>query len=222
MSSDYAPKVSGIMSRKVLGVPVIYLAAGFVLILAVYAWRTKTAAPASDAVIDEPAVESFPRPSDGTVIVQSQTPPTPPPAESEEFRTNSEWVRSGVEFLVSQNVSFVTASKALQEYVAGHNMSFAQHGLVNRVIKHQGLPPVLPRPGSVGPQPAKVQGTPPCNHIVKNASENSATELAQLYYGRSDVFAQRNLSNANEKRNTWRVGETVKIPALPVPTPPGG
>lgn len=216
---EYTPKISGIMGKKVLGVPVIYFAVGFVLILAVYAWKTKTTPTATDASADTPPSETYPKPATGTVIVQSQTPPTPPPVDTT-IKTNSEWVHKGVEFLVSKGTNVSIATSALVEYTSGRDITSQQSAYVQTVIKAIGLPPTLPKPGLVGAQVAMKQGTPPCQHLVKNAAENTAIELAQLYYGRTDPFAVTTIVDANGKRSSFAQGEHVFIPALPRPAPP--
>lgn len=88
MADDYsvgeAPaKARGIMSKRVFGVPIIYLAVIPVIALAFYAWRTKdtSAEAAADATDPDPTGEGegldtsglYPISPTGTVYAQSPT-----------------------------------------------------------------------------------------------------------------------------------------------------
>lgn len=168
-----------ILSKKVAGVPVVYLAAGAVAILAVVAWRMKPSdssadvSPESgsggDAVLDENGHADGSDPyagmaTNGTVIVQ----PTPPAAEPEADKpdTNEEWVKLGAEWLVAEkNVSGSAAYDALNKFVEGKSRSTTEQSWIDAVIRAHGLPPdgagetpLPPTPSNPAPTPTGFRG----------------------------------------------------------------
>src|SRR6185436_2945490 len=159
--------------KKVVGVPVLYLAAAAVVILGIVAWRMKPTATDETAGVD-PAdgtagtddeangLAGMDDPyggfnTTGTVVVQ----PTAPSGNdaTAAFESNDEWARAGAEWLVAQNKSTGTeASGALNKYLSGDNLTFDEGALVNAVIKEKGQPPdPITQIGSVGEQPARKQ-----------------------------------------------------------------
>lgn len=141
-------------SKKVGGVPVVYLGAGAAAILAVVAWRMKPAPSAPtdgpvsatpDAVLDEKGLADGSSPyagysTNGTVIVQPSTPPAEPVSTGPD--TNDEWIREGAAWLVAnKDVSGAAAYTALSKYVEGKSRSVQEAQWVDMVIKEKGLPP---------------------------------------------------------------------------------
>lgn len=166
-------------SKKIGGVPVVYIAGGAVAIIAVVAWRMKPApdVPDSadtpggeDAVLDEYGLADGSDPyaglkTNGTVIVQ---PPPPVAEEPTDNRpdTNAEWVREGAEWLVAEKgVSGAAAYEALSKYVEGKSRSTTEAQWVDAVIREKGLPPdgvdptpPPPAPSTPAPQPTGFRG----------------------------------------------------------------
>lgn len=144
---------SELAAKKVVGVPVLYLAGAFVAVLAVVAWRMKPSTPdtdsefaeTEDAVLDENGIADGKNPyagmaTNGTVIVQPA-----PPAEAPEpdgIDTNDEWIRKGAAWLVAEKgVSGPAAFTALSKYVNGQSRSLTEGQWVEAVFKQFGAPP---------------------------------------------------------------------------------
>lgn len=143
-------KGASFTKRKVGGVPVIYLVGGFVLILAVVAWRMKPSgdlaasdnADATDAGTDaaNPAGVSdslFPNIPSGTVVAA----PAQPAVEDVPYEDNSTWLRKGVAFLIAKGKNPGDAQLALQHYLSGADLSYDEGALRDMVVREYGLPP---------------------------------------------------------------------------------
>lgn len=215
---------SEIARKKVLGVPVIYLAAALVTILAIVAWKMKPSAPApGDVPPDAGGSSDLPTSGDfssldtkGTVTVVQQPAETTP---TDEQKTNSDWVRTGATWLVQQNMATGTAAySALNKYVSGVDRSFDEEALVNKVIAEKGQPPQdIAEGGNVDAKPAKKQfPTPPGTHTVEGKSDDTFAELATLYYSNSGGDVQDLIQLANPQfasfSGTFPVGAQIKIP----------
>ena len=222
-------------AKKVLGVPVLYLAAGAVTILAIVAWRMKPSPDDSPGLDTDDAVAGTEDESnagglvgmgspydgltsDGTVVVQPQQPA--PDATAPVIDDNDEWVKAGAEWLVSKNLATGTqASAALNKYIGGEERSFDEDALVNAVIKEKGLPPdPIGQVGTVSPAPAQKQFSSfPGNHVVKNNNDNTPGKLAALYYGNGDALHANKIAAANHKlgpaSTTYTAGTKVYVPA---------
>lgn len=168
---------SEIASKKVLGVPVLYLAGAAVIILAIVAWRMKPANEdnpvtdnpfddGEDATLDENGIADGTSPyagfrTNGTVIVTPS--PEPEAVEPDRPDTNEEWVKEGAEWLVAdKNVPGPAAYTALDKYVKGQSRSYTEAQWVEWVIKEKGFPPdtfeetpqpTLPTPTAPKPAP---------------------------------------------------------------------
>lgn len=134
-------------SKKVAGVPVVYLAAGAAAIFGVVAWRMKSAdsgesntpvdSGSAAANTDDPYADFE---SAGTVVVQPATPVTPEPPDRP--GTNDEWIKEGAEWLVAtKNVPGPSAYSALSKYVEGTSRSTQEAQYVEWTIKEKGFPP---------------------------------------------------------------------------------
>lgn len=165
---------SELSQKKVVGIPVLYLAAAAVTILAIVAWRMKAApkpdeptaeAVGEDAILDENGLADGTNPyagyaGNGTVIVA----PTPPVAEvvDDGPDTNEEWVREGAEWLVAKkDVRGEEAYNALSKYLDGKQRSIQESQWVNWVIQEKGYPPdsfTETAPTTTTPTPATAFG----------------------------------------------------------------
>jgi hypothetical protein len=220
------------MSRKILGVPALYLVGLFVAILAVVAWRMK-AAPTTEgdaentdgSTIEPPNVDAVldgdysGLATNGTVTV------TQPGANAEtvivDVETNDKWIAKGVNYLVSQGVTSAgKAQIALSAYVNGDALTYDQGRLRDAVIKQYGVPPETVTPGRTGSPTAKRNGNPPTTHVVVGGNDDTYRELAQLYYGRTDNPTIDLLQVANTSlghAGPYAKGTRVMIPAYRVP-----
>jgi hypothetical protein len=219
--------------KKVLGVPVLYLGAAGVIILAIVAWRMKpspdTDTPgvdpenALDGVDVEGGVAVSPgNPyagynTNGTVVVAPQTPET---EENTPELDNEGWAKAGAEWLVAKNKATGTVAYAtLSKYLSGEDMSYEERSLVDAVIAEKGQPPEpVGKVGAISPQPARKQfvgsnGT----HTVMGPNDNTAAKLATLYYGVGDALHYLRIvqynTNLGTAQTTYPVGTKVKIPS---------
>ncbi len=217
-----------IASKKVAGVPVLYLAGGFVVILAIVAWKMKPtttdAGPVDEAQgvapdLTDGAADYSGLATQGTVtVVQGTTTDTEAVKE-----TNDSWERSAVDYLVEAGLATPSAAQAaIHKYLEGADLSYEEGQLKDAAIRKLKLPPEpLVSIGSIGTQPAQRQiGTLPGKHTVKGSNDNGLTKLAQLYYGRSDTPYTTLLTAANPtlpRYGQYNPGTIVNIPAYTEP-----
>ena len=203
--------IKSITQKRIGKVPVVYIAAAVVLVLAVVAYRMK-GAPSADAV--DPgtsdttgdltssdgasdagiaAGDVYPQMPTGTVVAQS---PTGPVNESgnASIETNQEWLSTAALWLAKEKgVSPGTAQAALTKYLDGDQLTYDEGQWRDAAVRQFGFPPDLtPTPVTGGKPvpptppkkdaPATRQGPLPRTHIVRGSNDNSLTELAKLYY----------------------------------------
>jgi hypothetical protein len=131
----------------------LYLLGGGVAIIAIYAYKTKSATPAA-AVAATPVAppvatiggDVYPTMPVGTNIVAPA--PAPAAGTNTTVTTNDAWLKQGVAFLGTSGVTGGIAQSALSLYLDGNQMSYAQGVLRDKVIAQFGLPPNL---GPSGP-----------------------------------------------------------------------
>lgn len=213
------------MTKKIAGIPILYLVGLGVAILAVVAFKMSPSEETTEETVGETTEESVDASeiasSDygfaatrGTVVVTDNTNTTTSAAAV--LDSNELWVRRAAEWLSGQGYSATDALKAMSAYVEGQDLSYEQGQMRDKATAQFGLPPENITPGSTKDAPAKRQGTPPCTHTVKGSYDNSYTELARLYYSRTDGLAidllQRDNVNRLGHEGPWPVGTTVKIP----------
>jgi hypothetical protein len=221
--------IRSIISRKVFGIPVLYLAALVVAILAFFAWRLKdtsdesgdpeTADDATD-IAGDPSGLGQPTFSAGTGATPVTTPPGQIVPETQD--DNERWARRAIEWLYGQNHASVSgAQSAIAAFIAGNDLTYTQSALVNKAIKQFGLPPEPVQRGKTLPNnaPAKRQGTPPTNHVVQGTNDNTFKKLCVLYYGDAHYDNENLMEVANlgvvpktAQGRTIARGTTVKIP----------
>lgn len=144
---------TGLKKRKVFGIPVLYLTAGGVAVLAVYAWRMRPIAsvsPSDDATPDSPtdvAPEGYlyPEPPTGTVVVAP--PATNTLGTNSSIKNNEDWLKAGVSFLIKSGISAGAAQNALQAYLEGAQLTYIQGQMRDSVIGEYGMPPYPTRAG---------------------------------------------------------------------------
>jgi hypothetical protein len=173
MSLEQRGGGSSFVKRKVGGVPVVYLAGGFVAVLLVIAWRMKnSAAAATDPTATDPTAATgsagtgavdgngdpsavYPTMPTGTVVVA----PSTPVDTNVPDQTNTDWLKKAVTYLVNtKGHSPGDAQQAITLYLDGENLSYAQGQMRDEAVKQLGLPP---DPGSVGSTGAKPVTTVP-------------------------------------------------------------
>ena len=159
MTIEDTPPKSNLMRKRVGGVPVVYLAGGVVLILAVYAYRARsTTTKAGDAATATPVDgtgtlggEVYPNMPQGTVIVAPVTSAPSGPSNSS-IETNDQWLRSGVTLLAKSGKGPGVAQEALQAYLNGNRLSYEQGAMRDTVLSELGLPPYPPDSGGTDPK----------------------------------------------------------------------
>jgi hypothetical protein len=218
-----------IAHKKVAGVPVLYLAGGAVVILAIVAFKMKPSTPPvedapADAggdpnAVDESAYGDLA--TQGTVTVVQQPNQVTPDAV---VKTNSTWVRDGSTWLVNENLATGTvAYTALSKYINGTDRSYEEDVMVNKVIKQFGPPPDdIAEGGTAGSKPAQKQFTnPPGVHTITGASDDSWAEIATLYYGNGSAANQDLLQFANPSLGSspgpFGVGTKITVPVYHAP-----
>lgn len=229
-------KIKELMQKKVGGVPVLYLIAAGVLVLAIYAWRMKPQADFtddnSDVQGDAESASTLPDEggsaydslaTQGTVtVVQQPSTSTQPSTE----KTNSDWVKEGAEWAVlptsGLNVSGAEANQALSLYLQGADLNYAQTQIVNAVTKEKGQPP--DGVGATGkltltaPDAAATRQVTsfPGWHTVKGSNDNTYNKLCRLYYGNDSQATLDTMQYHNVMRvgtgGTFAPGTRIYIP----------
>ena len=212
--------------KKVLGVPVLYLGAAAVTILAIVAWKMKPAptgdseTPADGSGDGAPGSGSDDPYGDlatgGTVVVQ---PVTPTPAEVVE-ETNETWERAAVDYLVNDRkmASAGAAQAAIRAYLDGGDLEYEQGLLRDAAVSKLGIPPEgLPQVGKTNDPPAQRQFSNfPGKHTVKGSNDNTPAKLANLYYGNAAADRIDKIVATNHRmgpsNTTYPKGTVVSIP----------
>ena len=183
----------GSLSRKkVLGIPALYLAGGFVVVLAIIAWRAKTtkavdtAATATTTPVATLGGDLYPTMPQGTVIVAPAATGGLAGTNSS-ITTNDDWVKAGTAYLITQGYSAGDAQFMLQTYLDGAQLSIDQGKARDIVITQIGLPPNLtPVSGPVIPAVATPKVPPQSLGYVAHvgttgAAPNGNNGWFQLY-----------------------------------------
>lgn len=209
-----------LMSKKVAGIPVLWIALAIAVVALYGALRLKPAPEESD---DEPEGDedtsgdigdtSQPVFSATPVIMQ---PSGPSVASTPMEDTNDLWGRRAIEWLVANGHSLTLATTAITKYLAGETLSSTEGGARDKAVKQFGLPPegLTPTSTAATPSPpASKQGTTPLWHTVRGQRDNTPGELARLYYG----IANGDAIEIIRARNTtltepYRVGLKVRVP----------
>lgn len=191
-------KFEELAHKKIAGVPVLYLAAGAVTILAVVAWKMKPSTDTTDTTSDgtntaATAGTATANPydgldSNGTVTVQ-QSDLTASTSAAGTYSSNDAWVRAGASWLASEkNVSASTALAVLNKYVSGDysSLTTAEQTMVDQWSTQAGPPP----DNVVSPtQTATTTTATPTNQewindgaawLVKNKNATGSAALAAL------------------------------------------
>lgn len=184
-----AVDVKALASKRVLGVPVLYLVGAGVAVLAVYAWRLK---PASEG---PPSASEDPSSADATDVVASDTLPTLPQgtvvaasttasgsgASNSSIETNSDWLRKGVAYLISLGKNPGDSQVALQTYLSGSSLSYAQGQMRDYVVKEYGIPPEDFIAGNTAAPVATKTNTPTPAPTNKAPVTNTAAPAVRRY-----------------------------------------
>jgi hypothetical protein len=228
MSMPDAPSGSpSFLRKKIAGVPALYWLAGLAIVFGYLGFQslrlpkeTEAVSPAETAA--EPAAESdtaiLPDMPRGTVVVS----PAPAPApDNASISTNAEWLRRGVAQLIAAGRGPGEAQGALSAYLDGADLSYDQGVMRDAAVRELGLPPYPASVGRTGSAPAKRQGPLPRTHVVKNVSEDSYAELANLYYGSASSTIMSLIRGAAQNKGIVKeteldIGTEVYLPAVPV------
>jgi hypothetical protein len=198
-------------NKKILGVKALYLVGGFVVILAVVAWKLKPVSAPSDTTTTDTTsggTGAAPTPNpydslnpdgDGTVTV-SQLGTTPD--ASTVVYTNDQWAKDGSVWLSTQqslNVQGPAAYNALNKYLTGQDRTFEEQTWVDAWYKQKGPPPEgVSEGGSVGTKPGDRQiSTLPGYHTVTGSGDTTYGAIANIYYGHDDQATYDLIQAAN-------------------------
>jgi LysM repeat protein len=228
------PKAPGFLKKKVAGVPVIYLLAAGVLVLAIVAYRLRNDSantdpdPAATAVTtDDTADATTDSLTDGGTVPTFAANPVPTYADSTSsddnttgnttIDTNDQWLKKSVEYFVAQGDSAGTVTAALQKYLNGDQLSFDEGAIRDKAVRQFGLPPDGFAQGGTSAQVKKVT-TFPGTHTVQGTTDNTYHKLAGLYFTDNDQwFDALQAANVSKLGNTdgpFPVGTKVTIPAF--------
>lgn len=222
--------MNALTSKKVAGIPVIYLALaiGVIALYGAFKVKSKPTPPAATdaASTDAPAGDG----TDTTQPVFTATPTVTQPSgvntgsvtATSGPDTNALWQRRSIDWLRQNGYDISTATQAINKYLNSEELSQVEAGARDKAVQQFGLPPedipnspVTPAPppivAPVSPgvpvfsgRPSK-QGVPPTSHTVHGNGDNSVTDLCNLYYGRS-TYIEWNLLKA------WNPGKDLTAP----------
>ena len=179
-TESYSVPVSsgGWLSKRYLGIPVVYLAGAVVAVLVIVAYlgskknttgATGTATGTATTVPVDPysVLNSTGTVSTGTptYYVGSNT----QNVDTTAVQTNADWQKSAVEYLISTGSTVGDAQGAIQAYITGQDMTYAQGNLANQAVAKLGTPPTITNIGAVAAKPA---ATP-----IVTAPENSSAPV---------------------------------------------
>lgn len=220
-----------LLSKKVAGVPVVWVLAVVAGIALYGALRLKR----SPDPVEEPTDAAATDETGGDLPDTSQpvfhaTPVIMQPsgvssvASVPQDDTNELWASRAVQWLIAQGESYDVASSAITKFLGGETLSIEEGKARDRAIKQFGIPPEgliagsVTKPVSTAPAgykgPATKQGVPPLTHTVKGTSDDSAAELARLYYGLDNADMIALIKQANTSVGKWPVpvGTAIRVP----------
>jgi hypothetical protein len=219
------PGKSSFLSRKFLGVQVLYWLAIGVLVLAYVAYRMRNASEdLPDAAEQDP--EIAPENADDSAGLYDGFTAQPTPTYSPGLgatttvETNDSWAKKAAEFVGASGLaSYGDAQLAIQKYLNGDQLTFDEGKIRDLAIKQFGLPPESVTVGGTSPEPIKRQGTPPTYHTVKTTADDSIDDLIKLYWGAPTSVNRLQMSAANAKLGVgpYPIGTRVFIPAYQAP-----
>lgn len=224
--------LGSLTSKKIAGIPALYL----ILVVAAAglygAFKLKPSTATADATAtdsvdiagdsagdtSQPVFQATPVITQVSGTVSSVASVTGPD-------TDDLWKRRAVEYLVSPSggYSLDVASSAITKYLAGEPLSTVEAGARDKAVQQYGIPPesvpvsTVETPTTpVYSGPASKQGSPPTRHTVKGTSDDTLTELCNLYYGAAAASMLTLVKANNPGLPTGRipVGRVVIIPKL--------
>lgn len=164
--TPHAPKGS-FLRNKVAGVPVVYVAGGAVAILVVVAYKMKSTSATQQAT--QAAAGTDPNATDGTLSgavpnlpTGTVVAPTPPPVDTPvPYSDNSTWMKQAVAYLISHGANPGAAQLAMQHYLGGADLTYAEGALRDQAVTQFGLPPDGFDAGNTAPKPPDPSLNPP-------------------------------------------------------------
>jgi hypothetical protein len=216
------PGKSPFLSRKILGVQVLYWLAIGVLLLAYLAYRMRNASEDLPEAAEQEPDELAPENADESAGLYdgfaAQPTPTYSPGigSTTTVETNDSWAKKAAEFVGASGLaSYGNAQLVIQKYLNGDQLTFEEGKIRDLAIKQFGLPPEPITAGGTGPEAPRRQGTPPTYHTVKGSQDNDYSELIRLYWGEPTSVSrvQFKAANATIGAGPYPVGTRVFIPA---------
>jgi hypothetical protein len=224
-------------TKKISGIPVIYIVLGVAVVALYGAFKLKPSAPASDAAAtDSPDIQTDTAVDTSQPVFQATPTITQPSGVNTGSVTSTPmadtdelWKRRCVEYLVGQGFTLDVATSAITKYLNGEVLTATEARARDAAVKQYGIPPesvpgTATEPGTptnipttpVYSGPASKQGNPPTTHRVRGTSDDSFSELARLYYGMTSGGAVTLIAayNPTLNRTPIPVGTKVFIPHL--------
>lgn len=217
-----------IASKKVAGIPIIYVVLGVAIIAVIGAIRMK---PSPDPVepVETEADEFAGDLPDTSQPVFSVTPSIVQPTNTSVMGTATPdtdelWKRRAIDWLRQNGYNVDVATSAITKYLDGEPLTDTEKAARDRAVIVFGLPPegvpsvLVPTPTQN--LPASGQGVPPLTHTVKGTSDDTFAELAKLYYGfataQSGGVALIRIQNVGMVE-PFQPGQAIKVPKYTVP-----
>lgn len=227
--------IKGLLSRKVGGVPVLFIVFGVSAVILYGAYRLKpnTATPATDTAPGDVTDAQGDQATNTDQPVFSATPTIIQPSgvnagsvtSTPQADTDDLWKRRAVAYLIANGYTNDVATSAITKYLDNTALSSLEARARDTAVAQFGLPPEsLPNGGTLPSAPSasapfSKQGTPPCTHTVKGASDNTFPEIARGYYGfTGNTIAMLHAYNPGFGINsTFPVGTKIIVPKLVQP-----
>jgi LysM repeat protein len=236
--------IEALTSKKVGGIPVLYIVLGVAVVALYGALKVKPSTPAAtDTTTPQDTAGDLP---DTNQPVFSATPTITQPSgvvtsvsATSGPDTDTLWSRRAIDYLRQNGFTLDVATSAINKYIAGEPLSATEASARDKAVAQFGLPPetvpdtsTIPADPVVTSDPTQLpttpnyngpsskQGVPPTHHTVKGTSDNTFAELATLYYGHTgdgDINLIRSRNPSFSRSATLPVGTVVSIPRLVSP-----
>lgn len=187
--------LKALTTKKVSGIPVIYLLLGVVAIALFGAFKMKPSKTAAADTTGTDAGGDLPDTSQpvfsATPTITQETGTAGSVSSTAMPDTDTLWSRRAIDYLRQHGFSLDIATSAINKYLAGEPLTSTEARARDMAVGVYGLPPesvpdtstlsTPTTPSYTGP--AAKQGSPPTVHTVRGTSDDSYEELARLYYG---------------------------------------
>ncbi len=209
-------------SRKIGGIPVLYIVAVAVLVGLYAAFKMKPT-PAQNDTADDQAAD----PSTGDGLsgdgpdtnqpVFIANPVIQQPSAQPIEQTNEMWARKAIEWLISPQggETLSVASTAISGYLNGETLSWEEGQARDKAVKQFGLPPEGILTAVTGPKPLKPKPTPtpvkPAPVVPKYYKATASTRTAVAIAAKNGTTRPKILALNPHMRFPVPVGTRVRV-----------